>query len=492
MVNLSSFYIACAENSQNSSSKCKELYNKGKLPPKGGLELISKTEALFSSKSVLFSLGFISTIKISKTGINGFETFVGTKKNYSLSIFYKRHNFPFEEDYIEDIQLKCGEIDYKLLEEGFLMNNNIEYGFQIYYKKTKFSENFKKISYYSNIYLEMLPETEENEKNKPFADFLLENPKWNKLQCVNNNEHVKIKLYFKQEFIGSEIWENPLIPDYFLTCSDNFDDLLKLKSNNEFSKEKNEIIAFCPQYCSKTSNNNVLGNNVYYGKSPICASAIDFGIINDFYSGFVKFSWYSMEKNQANFFMFEPLVGKISKNDVSDKNVKIVKKNNISNYFRSFLEISGKNKAELTNIPNEVLSKISETMNQNSKEIIKQNHNIEMLSKENSELNKKIEELENGEQGITNLTKIIANLENSLGDLKQNLETLMINQQNSHQIYQQKLKSFESKNSKIAKNLRSMSTFSEDFSNVLKIIFFFNFVKFYKFSKFFLIFPIFF
>lgn len=456
-----SFYLACPEQLiiDNTSTKCKELSFKDKIPKKGGLQYFSKEEALSSSKkNLLFSLGFISNIKLSKTSITGYETLIGGANNYSLSLFYKKHNFPFEDDYLDEIQLKCGEIDYKLLENGFLMNNNIEFGFQIYYRKKNFTE-FRGNSYYSNIYLEM--KGEDDDRKHSFADFLLKNAKWNKLQCLNANEHMNIKLYYKQEFIETKIWEDPITPDVFLICSDNLNDILKSNGN---LRGKNEILAFCPQYCSKTTN-FILGNNIYAGKSSICGAAMEYGLINDLYSGYIKFSWYSLE-NEETFFIFEPLLGRTSSK--IDRNLKVVKNNDVSSYFKSFLEISDRNRADLANIPTEVLSKISETMNQNSKEIIKQNHNIEELWKENTELNHKIEELENGDHGISNLSKIILNMEDSLMSLKQDLDILMTNQQNTHQIYQQKIMSFETKSKNMENLLRNSNTFIEDFSNVIK------------------------
>ena len=466
-----SFYLACGSSNEisfNKSNKCKEIITK--LPKKGGIVNFSnqKIVSIPSSNPFLLAIGFISNIKLSKTKIPGFDSFLSTKNSQNLSIFYKKNTLPFEEDFIEEIHLKCGEIDYKLLEKGFFMNNNIESGFQLYYQKKSYPNSLPK-SFFSHMYLEIVPEDEEN---KSFDDILLKNPLWNKLQCFNANEHLNIKLYYKQEII-SDVWENIINPHVFLKCQSSLNEILTLYPN--FSSQI-EIIGFCPQNCLKTLNeieNYVYGNYVYSGNSSVCGAAIHYGLINDFYSGFVKFSWYSNVISKENFFMFESLIGKTETNPISSLKIKKIE---VSSYFKSFLEISDRNKAELTNIPNEVLSKISETMNQNSKEIIKQNYNIEELWKENSGLNHKIEELEKGENGIGNLSKTILNLEENLMNIQENLNLIIVNQQNSHQIFQKEIENVRFRSQNAVNFLKNSSLIIEDFSNVCKrefiIIFF--------------------
>ena len=472
---LNSNYIACS--SLDSSNKCKELFKKQQIPAKGGLISMSKDQL----NRLIFSISFISNIKFSKAYISGYESFRLPNENNSISLVYKRKNFPFEDDYIDEIRLKCGDIDYKLLERGFLMNNNIEYGFQIYYLKKSYNHTVPK-AYYSHMYLEIKAEDDENIS---LADNLMKNLLWSKVQCFNANEHMNIKLYYKQENIDKINKENVINPDIFLSCRETFDEILtKFPS----FQSKNELIGLCPQNCIKIlkqkEENKVFGQYIYLGKSSICLAAIDNGLINDFYSGYVKFSWYN-DNNNGNFFIFETLIGKISNLYNPASLLKIIRNNEISSYFRSFLEISDRNRADLTNIPTELLSKISETMNQNSKEIIQQNYNIEELWKENAVIYKKIEEIEKGENGIGNLTRKIQFLEESLNYLKENINSLIVNQENSHQIYQREIENQRLKTQNSFNLARNSSEFIEDFSNVCYFLMFFLIIFFFSFLIFF-------
>lgn len=121
------------------------------IPRNGGLLHFNKNDSfsLPSSNKILLSLGFITNIKISRLlPSKEYQTlFKDSEKNHNISLFYKKSNFPFEDEYIDDIILKCGDIDYKLLENEYLMNNQIDRGFQIYYKK----KNLKK--YFLNFHI---------------------------------------------------------------------------------------------------------------------------------------------------------------------------------------------------------------------------------------------------------------------------------------------------------------------------------------------------
>lgn len=466
-----SYYLACPpEYNKNITNNCKELFEKGKIPPKGGLIHFDKNQSFFlpNSNQLLISMGYISTIKFSKSSLQGFESF---PQNEKFAVFYKKFQYPFEGSYIDEMQLKCGEINYKLLENDFLMNNDIEHGFQIYYKPKNFNQ-LTLTSYYTHIYLEI---SSEDETNQEFvrADSLLRNPKWNKLQCFNKRDFLNIKLYYKQEIISKKNWETPITPNIFLTCSQKLSDILATFSS---FLSKSEIIGFCPQNCWRTHNNfknEVFGETVYSGNSSVCAAAMNYGLINDFYSGLIKISWYSnapispLKDYKDTFFIFEPLIGKVSKDPfLISLNMEIIKNEGTQSYFKSFLEVSDRNKVELTNIPNEVLSRISETMNQNSKEIIKQNRNIEELIKENEALSKKIEELEKGENGIKHLTTVITSFEESITHLKEDMNLVIENQQNTNELYQQKIEKSQKRTLSSFDRVKNSSQFIEDFDQV--------------------------
>lgn len=293
-------------------------------------------------------------------------------------------------------------------------------------------------------------------------DFLLKNPKWNKLSCLNNNENLKILLFYKKEFINENDFRNSPHSDVFLNCNQS---LLEITGKFPKFQEKNELIAFCPQSCSISNDNfqnlevSLINEDVFPANLSICRSAHINGMINDFYSGFVKLSLYStndddssITNNNKKYFIFEPLIGRIQSNEISSK------KDPFAIFSKSFLEVS--DKLDLGNIPTDILAKISQIMNQNSNEIIKQNHNIEELLKENFEFNKKIKEID---MGIENITNSINYFENLYSDLKGDLNYILKNQQNMNEIFQDKLENIEkNKNSDEKQNFK----FQEDFSKV--------------------------
>lgn len=472
------YYLACApsnffpQNNTNlpvdSLQTCADLFKNKKLPKKGGIMKFINNHSLVLpiANDILFSLRYISNIKISKfSNLIDYETlFDNLNSDLNISIFYKKNDFPFENEYIDDLKIKCQEIDYILLENGYLMNNYIEKGFQIYYRKTKFNESLSKFSYFSDIFLEIL-----QEDNKSSKEFLLKNQKWNKISCFNPNENLKVSLYYKKEFLTEKDFVKEVVPDIFLTCHQSVNEIIQ---KYPYYAKKNEIIGLCPQNCSKFFNKNenkkeFSNRNLFAGDSSICLSAYNYGIMNDFYSGFVKFSTYCKYNYSCNFqksdyvYSFEPFIGKIKK---------FQKRNNINRedkrFFKSFLEVS--DKLDLGNIPSsEVLAKISHIMNQNSNEIVQQNQNIEELLKENSAFKYKIQDIN---RGIQNLTSSIEYFEGIVVNIKEDINLMLQNQQKTNEIYQEKIEKINQEN--FQSNYNAIN-FVEDFNTKVEIFYLF-------------------
>lgn len=477
------YYLACAPQSKNnqnyseitlnSSRACAKLFINEQLPKKGGIIKLINNHSLVLpiANDILFSLKYMSNIKISRfSNLMDYETsFDSANGDLNVTIFYKKHDFPFEDEYIDDLKIKCQEIDYNLLENGYLMNNYIEKDFQIYYRKAKFSETLSKLSYFSDIFLEI-----SQEDNEPSKEFLLKNQKWNKISCFNHNENLKVSLYYKKEFITQNDFVEEVAPDIFLTCQQSLDDIIQ---KYPYYAKKNEIIGLCPQNCSKFfiihENTKAFSNlNSFPGDISICFSAYNSGIINDFYSGFVKFSPYC-KSNCSSFFqkseyvyMFEPLLGKTRKfHNFPTRNDFKLKDSENHKLFKSFLEVS--DKLDLGNVPSsEALAKISHIMNQNSNEIIKQNQNIEELIKENSAFTYKIQDIN---KGIQNLTGSIAYFESIVLNIKEEINLLLQNQQRTNEIYQEKIEKMTQETT----NYRNSIYFSEDFTSKVNYILFY-------------------